>query len=347
MPKIIVTGAAGFIASQLIAGLNQQGYTDILAVDNLTHADQFRNLVNLQIADYMDVDEFYPRLSQNAHHWLGDADVVFHQGACSDTLCQDGRFMLKNNYTDSKVLWQTCQQVGIRMIYASSAAVYGGSHAFVEDPAYERPLNVYGYSKLLFDNYLRGQLGMCFERASPQTVGLRYFNVYGPGEFHKGRMASVPFHQFGQFQTKGKVGLFGGHAGYQPGEQQRDFISVEDVVKVNLWLLDHPNQNGLFNLGTGRAQTFNEVACAVLHHFLPEQQGLRMPQTWVQTGQLEYVDFPSALVGKYQSYTQADMTKLRQAGYVDAFDDVQTGVIRYMNYLEKNQGLFAASAPVR
>jgi ADP-L-glycero-D-manno-heptose 6-epimerase len=217
----------------------------------------------------------------------------------------------------------------VRLLFASSAAVYGNSAAFAEIAANEQPLNLYGESKLIFDNLLRERLGTApnsrFANAKTQVAGFRYFNVYGPREQHKGRMASVAFHQFGQMQREGRVKLFGAYGGYAAGQQMRDFVSVSDVVAVNLWFLDHPEISGIFNLGTGRAQPFNDVAKAVAGHFKPQDD----PQRFV-----DYVDFPAALEGKYQSYTQADLSALRAAGCNHAFADVQTGVADYMRWLQ-------------
>ncbi|MCY7371327.1 MAG: ADP-glyceromanno-heptose 6-epimerase [Polaromonas sp.] len=329
--KIVVTGAAGFIGSNLVKGLNARGIDDIIAVDDLSDGDKFRNLADLQIADYIDADDFYALFSEGA---FGEVEAVFHEGACSDTMETDGKYMMENNYGVSCVLHQACQAQGTRLLYASSAATYGGSSSFVESPEFERPLNVYGYSKLLFDQHLRRQHGPRFERAAPQVAGFRYFNVYGPREQHKGRMASVAFHQFNQFQAEGKVKLFGEHAGYASGDQMRDFVFIDDVVAVNLWFLDHPDQSGLFNLGSGRAQAFNDVALAVVNSLRNSQDAapLSLPEA-VRGGLIDYITFPPALVGKYQSYTQADLSALRGAGCTHAFADVANGVAAYMRWL--------------
>jgi ADP-L-glycero-D-manno-heptose 6-epimerase len=236
---------------------------------------------------------------------------------------------MANNYTLSCELFAACQRLRTRLLYASSAATYGGSDTFRETPEFERPLNVYGYSKLLFDQKMRRELGQRFEAAAHQVVGFRYFNVYGPREQHKGRMASVAFHEFNQFRAEGKVKLFGEYGGYGPGEQRRDFVFIDDVVAVNLWVLDHPGQSGIFNLGTGRAQPFNDVATAVVNALRPGQPALGTAAAAAQ-GLIEYIPFPEALRGKYQSYTQADLTALRAAGCDHAFADVQAGVASYM-----------------
>jgi ADP-L-glycero-D-manno-heptose 6-epimerase len=329
--KIVVTGAAGFIGSNIIKGLNARGIDDIIAVDDLTHGDKFRNLADLKIADYVDADDFYELFAEGAY---GEVEAVFHEGACSDTMEADGKYMMDNNYTLSCELFHACQDQGTRLLYASSAATYGGSDTFTESPEFERPLNVYGYSKLLFDQRLRRELGARFETAATQVAGFRYFNVYGPREQHKGRMASVAFHQFNQFQAEGKVKLFGEYGGYGAGGQMRDFIFIDDVVAVNLWFFDNPGKSGIFNLGTGRAQPFNDVALAVVNTLRKGQNAVALSlEDAARGGLIDYISFPPALVGKYQSYTQADLRALRAAGCDHVFANVQTGVTAYMQAL--------------
>ena len=337
MTRIVVTGAAGFIGSNLVKGLNARGITDIIAVDELTQGDKFRNLADLQISDYVDASVFYDNFAEG---YYGQIEAVFHEGACSDTMETDGKYMMANNYTLSCQLFQACQKRGARLLYASSAATYGGSDTFREDPAFELPLNVYGYSKLLFDQRMRRDCGVNFERTlagrTHQVVGFRYFNVYGPREQHKGRMASVAFHQFNQFKAEGKVKLFGEYGGYTPGGQMRDFVFIDDVVAVNLWFFDHPGKSGIFNLGTGRAQPFNDVASSVVNTLrtLRGEAALPLPSI-AEQGLLEYVAFPDALRGKYQCFTQADLTALRATGCDHVFSDVQTGVEKYVRWLAK------------
>jgi ADP-L-glycero-D-manno-heptose 6-epimerase len=335
MTRIVVTGAAGFIGSNIIAGLNARGLDDIIAVDDLTQGDKFRNLADLKIADYVDASTFYDEFAEGR---FGQVEAVFHEGACSDTMETDGKYMMGNNYTLSLQLFQACQKRGTRLLYASSAATYGGSDTFREDPAFERPLNVYGYSKLLFDQRMRRECGNDFQRTKAgktmQVVGFRYFNVYGQREQHKGRMASVAFHQYHQFLADGKVKLFGDYGGYPAGGQMRDFVYIDDVVAVNLWFYDHPTQSGIFNLGSGNAQPFNDVASSVVNA-LRQRQGqsaLSMDEITAQ-GLVEYIEFPSALRGKYQCYTQADLSALRATGCDHVFADVQTGVGRYIQQL--------------
>ncbi len=326
----IVTGAAGFIGSNLVKALNERGITDIVAVDNLTKADKFRNLVDCEIAEYVDKNDFLEVVESG--ELGGDIDAILHQGACSDTMETDGRYMMENNYRYSLSLLEWCQEEAVPFIYASSASVYGGGTVFKEERECEAPLNVYGYSKFLFDQAVRPHLGI----ASAQIVGFRYFNVYGPRENHKGRMASVAYHFFNQYRANGKIKLFEGNDGYGNGEQRRDFISVEDVVKVNLHFLDHTDTSGIFNLGTGRSQTFNDVAVASLNacRALDGKDALSLDEMKAQ-GLIEYIPFPDALKGKYQSFTQADPAKLREAGYTGDFLTVEQGVARYMPWLAK------------
>ena len=337
MTRIVVTGAAGFIGSNLIKGLNARGQTDIIAVDDLTQGDKFRNLADLKISDYVDAEVFYDAFAEGAY---GQVEAVFHEGACSDTMETNGKYMMHNNYATSVKLYQACQKRGARLLYASSASTYGGSDTFREDPAFEQALNVYGYSKLLFDQRMRRECGNEFQRAfagkTMQVVGFRYFNVYGPREQHKGRMASVAFHQFNQFRAEGRVKLFGEYGGYAAGAQMRDFVYIDDVVAVNLWFFDHPALSGIFNLGSGRAQPFNDIASSTVNTLrqLNGQTALTLEQL-KQQGLLEYVPFPDALRGKYQCYTQADLSALRACGCQHAFADVQTGVAAYVAYLAK------------
>ena len=325
---IVVTGAAGFVGANLVRGLNERGETDIIAVDNLANADKFRNLLDCEIADYLDKDEFLARLA--AGDFEDDLSAVLHQGACSDTMETDGRYMMRNNYRYSVSLLDHCQNNDIPFLYASSASVYGGGTTFVEKREHEAPLNVYGYSKFLFDQHVRRVLP---ERTAP-VVGFRYFNVYGPREQHKGRMASVAFHFFNQYRADGRVRLFAGSGGYAAGEQRRDFVAVPDVVAVNLAFLDRPERSGIFNLGSGRAETFNEVAVTVVNACRKSagEAPLSLSEL-VREGAIEYVEFPPQLVGKYQSFTQADLSALRAAGYSAPMTSVAKGVADYVERL--------------
>jgi ADP-L-glycero-D-manno-heptose 6-epimerase len=321
----VVTGAAGFIGSKLVEALNRQGVTEILAVDNLENADKFRNLVPCEVEDYLDKRQFLARLE--AGQFDGAIDAVLHQGACSDTMATDGRYVMENNYGYSKALLDWCQEEEVPFLYASSAAVYGaGKNGFRVERECESPLNVYGYSKFLFDQLVRRRL----EGRSAQIAGLRYFNVYGPNESHKGRMASVAFHAFHQFKAEGRVKLFVGSGGYGDGEQLRDFIHVDDVVAVNLHFLEFGEMSGIWNCGTGRAQSFNEVAATVVN----TARGTQSPPAELAAQKLiEYIPFPPQLAAKYQSYTEADIAPLRAAGYAREFLSVQQGVAAYVKEL--------------
>ncbi len=316
---IIVTGGAGFIGSNLIKQLNQAGHTNIVVVDDLTDGTKFTNLVDLDIADYMDKDEFIARVvaGDPFAEW-NEIEVIFHEGACSATTEWNGKFVMEVNYDYSKHLLHFCVDRGIPFIYASSAATYGGRNDnFIEDRRFEQPLNVYGYSKFLFDEYVRRLL----PTTNSQIVGLKYFNVYGPREQHKGSMASVAFHLNNQMKDGQNPKLFEGCDGFGNGGQTRDFVYVEDVCKVNLWFWKNGGKSGIYNCGTGRAEPFLNVAEAVVKHH--------------GRGQVEFIPFPDHLKGRYQSYTQADLTKLRATGCDVQFRSVAEGVAEYMEWLNK------------
>lgn len=307
---IVVTGGAGFIGSNIVKALNKLGRTDILVVDNLKKGEKFLNLVDLDIADYCDKEDFIASIM--AGDDLGDIDVIFHEGACSATTEWDGKYMMQNNYEYSKELLHYCLDRQIPFLYASSAATYGGrSDNFIEERKFESPLNVYGYSKFLFDEYVRKLLP---EAQSP-ICGFKYFNVYGPREGHKGSMASVAYHFNNQILNGENPKLFAGSETFL-----RDFVYVEDVAEVNIWCWQH-NISGIFNLGTGQAESFQAVANAVIQFH--------------QKGEIETVPFPDHLKSRYQTYTQADLTKLRQIGYDKPFKTVAEGVNLYMAWLNQ------------
>lgn len=310
----IVTGGAGFIGSNLVRLLGEKTGDSIVVVDDLSDGHKFVNIADLAIADYLDVNEFL-LLLENDPGYMSQVQSVLHQGACSTTTEWDGRYMMRNNYTYSKKLLHHCLNNNVPFIYASSAAVYGGAQNFVESPEHELPLNVYGYSKLLFDQYVRRTV----LEARQQIVGLRYFNVYGPREQHKGSMASVAYHFHQQLTQDGEVCLFEGSGGYADGEQRRDFVFVDDICEVNLWFLEHRDVSGVFNAATGKAQCFNAVADAVID--------------WHGTGTKRYIPFPDDLKDAYQSFTQADLSLLRAAGCDIEFRDVAAGVKTYLDRL--------------
>ena len=314
---IVVTGAAGFIGSNLIRGLNATGRTDIIAVDDLSDGTKFHNLVDYDFLDYLDKDEFRSSMS----HRLSGVELVFHQGACSDTREWDGRFMLENNYAWSRSLLDACIENDVAFIYASSAAVYGGNRSFVEKTQFEQPVNVYGYSKLLFDRYARRMM----QSTASQIAGLRYFNVYGPGEQHKGAMASVIFQLHRQLLESGTVKLFKGSGGYADGEQRRDFVHIDDVVDVNLWFMNNHRARGIFNVGTGRSRSFNDIARQLIDRHA--------------RGTVQYVDFPEDLPAAYQSFTEADISALREAGYHKPFTGLELGIRKYLEDMETEYGL--------
>ena len=317
---IIVTGGAGFIGSNIVKGLNERGREDVLIVDNLTNMVKFKNIQGLKAIDYMDKNDFIAAI-KNGKFDDANIEVIFHEGACSDTMEYNGKYMMENNFEYTKTLMHFALKKKIQLLYASSASTYGsGKHGFSEKPACEEALNVYAFSKLFFDNYARRY----FDAAESQIVGLRYFNVYGPQENHKGKMASMVFQMYNQWLAEKKVKLFDAYGDYGAGEQTRDFIYVKDVVKVNFFFWDHPELKGIYNCGTGHAHTFNTLAKGVLKYF--------------GSGELEYVPFPEVLKGKYQSFTEADSSKLLAAGYDGGFTDIEEAIAEYCALLDKNDG---------
>lgn len=333
---IVVTGAFGFIGSNIVKALNKRGYTDIIAVDNLTAGDKCKNLQSCEILDYVDKEDFIKAVANGDYD--NQIDYISHQGACSATTQSNGRYMMQNNYEYSTVLLEYAQRAEIPLVYASSAAVYGDRVEFIEERQYENPLNIYGYSKFLFDQVCRRYLA---NGLTAPLVGLRYFNVYGQNEWHKGRMASVAYHHFKQYQTNGKVKLFAGCQGYANGAQLRDFIAIQDIVNINMFFLanhlnDREEISGIFNCGTGKARGFNDLALAVVNACRAQVGKTRLTLSeLLEHGILEYIPFPADLAGRYQCYTQASLANIRSAGFQEEFLSLEDGISQYIQQLSQ------------
>jgi len=313
MAKFIVTGGAGFIGRNIVAALNERGEEDILIVDNLGKSEKWKNLLGLRYADYQDKDQL--RAAVQYDH-LAEVDAVFHMGACSSTTETDAGYLVDNNYRYTRELCEWCLEHGVRFIYASSAATYGdGSLGYSDADEVTptlRPMNMYGYSKQMFD------LWAMRHGILDRIAGLKYFNVYGPGEDHKDDMRSVVNKAYGQILETGKVKLFKSYKPeYKDGEQVRDFIYVKDAVDVTLSFFDNPEVSGLFNCGTGEARTWNDLVKAVF-------------TAMGKDANIEYIDMPEHLRGKYQYFTEADISKLRETGYEKPFTTLEEGVKDYV-----------------
>lgn len=321
---IILTGGAGFIGSNILRELNARGRTNILIVDSMKNSAKYRNLVGLKYRDLISRFEFYDRLEMGEWDDV-PVEAILHQGACTDTMEYDGERMMNDNYHSCKALLEFALAREIKFIYASSAAVYGHASEAVEEPANENPLNIYGYSKLAFDNYVR----QVASDAPGGVVGLRYFNVYGQGEEHKGRMASMVIQFARQIMETGVAKLFGEIGSFGPGEQTRDFVYVNDLVKINLHFLESAPQCGIVNAGSGVRSSWNQMALAVIDA--------------LGKGRIDYIPFPESLKDKYQFDTRADLTKLRQMGYSEAPTSLQDGVKDYLGNLDKFESRFKPS----
>lgn len=312
---IIVTGCNGFIGSNLVSQLNKLGFNNIIGVDDLSRKKNLINIEHCEIEGLLDIEEFESNYLLKDKSF-NDVNQIFHQGACTNTMEWDAEYMMKNNFSFSQQLLDFAERNSVSFIYASSASVYGGGKKFEEIRENENPINLYAFSKYLFDQLVRQKV----KANKIQIVGLRYFNVYGPNESHKGQMASVAYHLHQQLKEGNDVKLFEGSGGFGPGEQKRDFIYVDDVVKVNLWFMNNPDVSGIFNVGTGKSQTFKEVAKAVIE--------------WHGKGSITYIPFPKELIDSYQSFTEANIDRLRQAGYQEDFLDVQSGIKLYLDELQ-------------
>jgi len=314
---IVVTGGAGFIGSNLIARLNEMGHDDIIVVDRLGTDEKWKNLNGLKFNDIFDKDEFYKEIVEETFPF--GLDVIFHLGACSSTTETDADYLLQNNYRYSLELVKYALPRKTRFIYASSAATYGNGENGYDDKGdigKLRPLNMYGYSKQMFDLWLR-KMGI-----AEKVVGLKYFNVYGPNEYHKGTMRSVVHKAFEQIRDTGKVKLFKSYREeYKDGEQMRDFIYVNDAVDITLYFMENRDTNGLFNVGTGKARTWNDLVTAVFKAMGKEPN-------------IEYIEMPEDLRDQYQYFTEAKMDKMREAGYDKEINSLENGIEDYVkNYL--------------
>jgi ADP-L-glycero-D-manno-heptose 6-epimerase len=301
----IVTGAAGFIGSEIVKALNDRGITDILAVDDLSNGQKIFNLNDCRFSDYMDVEDLLDAMERNA---FGKVTAILHQGACSDTMEYDGRYMMDVNFSYSKEVLNYAAANKVPLVYASSASTYGNNTIFVEDPENEKPINVYAFSKYAFDLHVRSRM----KYLESTVVGLRYFNVYGVRETFKARMASMVYQLYKQLRDTGVARLFEGTDGFPDGGQERDFVYVGDVAKVNLFFAQGPARQGIFNTGTGKARSFNDIAATLIK--------------LMGKGAIEYIPFNPTLKGKYQSFTQADISALRAAGYTDEFSSLEHGI---------------------
>ncbi|MBL4845238.1 MAG: ADP-glyceromanno-heptose 6-epimerase [Planctomycetes bacterium] len=300
----MVTGGAGFVGSHIVSALNARGTSDILVVDDLTRGEKFKNLATCQIADYLDKRDLFDALDSLET----PLTAILHQGACTDTLESDGRYLMENNFTFSKRLLAYAQREQIPFIYASSASIYGKEGRFLPEAPNERPVNAYGYSKLAFDQYVRARI----DRLQGTVVGLRYFNVFGPREALKGRMASMVYQVFRQVREGGVARLFEGTDGFEDGEQRRDFVFVNDVVEANLFFAEGPARRGIYNLGSGVSHSFNDLARLVIAR--------------LGAGSIEYIPFPAGLEPCYQSLTEADLTSLREAGFAREMTSLAVGI---------------------
>ena len=318
---IVITGGSGLIGSNLLKKLNKENINNIIIVDDLSDGKKFINIKDNKFADYMDKDDFI--LSVMDKKFLKNITAIYHLGACTNTKEWNGKFLLKNNFEYSKIIFENCIESKTPFFYASSASVYGtGKQGFREEPQCENPINMYAFSKLIFDNYIRRNLTRC----KFPVVGLRYFNVFGMGEFHKNDMGSVILKFYKEILELGKCRLFKESDGFKKGEQKRDYISATDCAEANYLLLEKPPQNGIYNFGTGKAKSFNEIAKTVLDWFLEKDS---------KKAKIEYIDFPADLIGSYQSFTEADMSKFNSEFLNFTPIETQTAIYDYLDEIRK------------
>ena len=324
--KIIVTGGLGFIGSNIVNFLNTKGITDILIVDNFNINQKFYNILGCQYKDLINITDFETGIINNN---FKEYDIIIHQGACSDTMEEDGEYVFKNNYTYSKKILDFCLVNNIRMIYASSAAVYGNSKNFKEIIENEKPINIYGFSKLCFDNYVRQKL----LSNHPQVAGLRYFNVYGPKEEFKGRMSSIVFQLFNEQKQNNKMSLFGTTKNYNAGKQSRDFVYIDDILNYNWFLINNPKVSSVFNAGTGISNTFIDIANSIFNALIKNKYYDKDNIIITKKPKINFIKFPNKLIGKYQEYTKADIDSLRKVGFDYEFLPISESVKKYVDYL--------------
>lgn len=324
--KILVTGGFGFIGTNLIKKLNQMGFSDITCIDTLNNSFKLSNASQIKISDYIDKKEFFSIL-KGTNSSATQFDYIFHQGACSDTTCKDGNYIMQNNFTFSKLLADFCLNNSIPMVYASSASVYGDGQDFIESKN-ENALNYYAYSKLLFDEYIRNKDINSFKS---QIVGLRYFNVYGPYEEHKNRMASVIFHFYNQMKQNKRINIFEGSHGLKNGEHKRDFIHVDNVVDMNLWFFQNKQHSGIFNCGTSEANSYNKIADIIIDYFKKNKKEFNLNFDDYKN----YIKFPADLKDKYQPYTKSNNENINSIGYANKFYSFDEGVNKYLKYLDR------------
>ena len=317
---ILLTGAAGFIGKNLLKELINKNFKDIILVEDLNNKKKINILKSYQYSNLFDYREIIKILNSKDFN----IDTIFHLGANSNTTCKNNKLMNEQNFNFTKHLFNHFHYKKCKFIYASSASVYGTNKNFLEVSANENPINFYSKSKLNIDNYIRNKTNN-FINNKCNLYALRYFNVYGPGEEFKGRMASVVFQFYHQVLKEKEIRLFKGTDGYKDGEQLRDFIYIDDIIKVNIWFSENLPKSGIYNIGTGKAETFNKIAILIKEWFKNKSINCK----------IKYIDFPSDLIKSYQNYTCANITNLRKIDYNEKFISLGTGINRYLSFLHK------------